>query len=581
MASHNEHKMDNDNTNDTGRVSDTLAKIRALVRDKTRFEPGDIQAVSEDDAEYPYEMEVGYAFDARVEERNINGHFKPLSTDVRGATMLDNWGSAAEQRPGMLRQAMAQLEHQLRDPETVYQQVESGLYLGAAVRFYDLNTCSGCAGHGKNQCHNCAGRGSECCHHCHGNQQVNCPNYSCTFGKVNCNTCFGSGHVSRNEYYTEYVTEYTSNGPVQVSRQNSRIVHEHCSYCHGGKVTCSTCHGASRIRCPTCAGLGEIRCGTCAGRGELTCSPCDGSGEIGGLAWSDVHVAVAHSVASGDGMADDACRIATREGPHPLAAQSSGLRLQALQRIGSDEGITVRYSMPVRLVRLAAQCGEACYQLVAYGRDLRWLTLDNMVEDLLQRDLQALNQALARMADDGLFASEVQQLLEPLQHVAASELNADVVEAVLDGEAATAHAGIISLQYAEAIEKAVLGSLRHVYTRFAKRNWWQGMLAAALLLLGGWWWSGVLTGLLLGALVLPASLWLFRHRLRQVLAAALGGEAKAERAMALARKGKRDRAATFLVLAPVLLALAGGAWLLPAHVPHSGATLENGAAIVP
>ncbi|WP_374581367.1 hypothetical protein [Pseudoduganella sp.] len=558
-------------------VSETLAKIRSLVRDKTRFEPEDIQPVSEDDAEYPYEMEVGYAFEARVEERNINGHFKPRSSDVRGESMLDNWGHAASQRPGMLRQAMDKLEQQLRDPETAYNQVESGLYLGAAVRYYDLDTCTGCAGQGKNRCHVCHGRGSEGCHHCYGNLQINCTNFSCSFGKVNCSNCYGSGQTQRTEYYTEYVTVYHNNGSETVSQPRSRTVYDRCNVCFGGKVDCGTCYGTAKIRCPTCFGTGEIRCNTCAGRGELKCTPCDGSGEVGGIAWSDVHVAATHAVASADGMPDDARQIVQKEGPHPLAAQASGVRMRALQRIGQDEGMVVRYKMPVRLVRLAAQCGEACYKLVAYGRELRWLTLDNMVEDLLQRDLQALNRALALMADDGLFATDVQKLLEPLQHVAASELNADVVEAVLDGEAAAGHAGVISQQYAETIEKAVLGSLRHVYTRFAKRNWWQGMLAALLLALGGWWWSGLVAGLLLGALALPASLWLFRHRLRKVLAQALGGDAKALRAMALARKGKRDRTATFLVLAPVVLALAGSAWLLPKQGPHASAATAAGA----
>lgn len=552
-------------------ISDTLVKIRTLVRDKTRFEPEDIQPVSEDDAEYPYEMEVGYALNARVEERNITGHFQPHSTDVRGEDMLSNWSRASAEQPGMLRRAMDKLERQLRNPETAYNQVESGMYLGAAVRFYDLDTCSGCSGQGKNKCHICRGRGSESCHHCYGNLQVNCTNYSCSFGKVNCYNCHGSGQTQRTEYYTEYVTVYHNNGSETVSQPRTRTVYDSCNLCFGGKVNCGTCNGTSKIRCPTCFGTGEIRCNTCSGRGELKCSPCDGSGEVGGLAWSEVHVAATHAVASPDGMAEDARQILQREGTHPLAAQASGLHLRELERIGQVEGIAVRYKMPVRLVRLAAQCGEACYKLVAYGRELRWLTLDNMVEDLLQRDLQALNRALAMMADDGVFATDVQKLLEPLQHVAASELNADVVEAVLDGEAAAGHAGVVSQQYAETIEKAVLGSLRHVYTRFAKRSWWHGVLATVVLALGGWWWSGLVVGLLLGALALPAGVWLFRHRLRKVLAQALGGDAKAARAMALAHKGKRDRTATFLILAPMVLALAGGAWLLPKQGPRASA----------
>jgi hypothetical protein len=63
---------------------------------------------------------------------------------------------------------------------------------------------------------------------------------------------------------------------------------------------------------------------------------------------------------------------------------------------------------------LDAACNEEKHQLVAYGTDLRWLTLDDIVEKLLRGDLKALSDALAGSADDGLFSARA-GLLTPLR----------------------------------------------------------------------------------------------------------------------------------------------------------------------
>lgn len=560
--------------------SETLAKVRGLVRDKTRFEPEDVQPVAEEDAAYPYRMVVQHALDARCVHREITGHFKASPLDVRCTGPGLPAYEERKRSPAFLRAAMEQLERQLREPETAYDALEDGLYLGARSRHYFLSSCSACDGDGKNQCHTCLGRGKEKCWECYGNLQVNCKNWSCTFGKVNCGGCGGAGTIARTESYQESVQVATTvyyNGESRTDYHTEyqtryRQVYDSCYSCYGGgKVDCSQCGGSSRIQCPTCHAVGTVRCRTCGGGGELTCQPCAGSGKTGDAAWTEVHLEVAHAIDLPEGMPEDARRIVQREGPHALASQAVQVALHALERDDGAGQLAAHYAMPVRLVRLAAECSQVRYDLVAYGRELRWLTLDDIVEDLLQRDLQSLTGALARMADDGLFASDVHKLLDPLHNVAASELNADVVEAVLDGKAATAHAGVVSAEYASAIETAVLGALRHVYTRFAKQSWWHGAAAAAVLTLAGWAWAGLLPGLLLGALALPASLWLFRWRLRKVLGAALGGEAQAARAIELARKGRRDRTAYFLVLAPVMAVLAGTAWLLPMRGPWTSA----------
>jgi len=559
-------------------ASETLGKLRDLVRDKTRFEPEDVQPLAEDDAAHPYRMVVRYALEARCEERSITGHFKPAPGDIRSARVGLAAAEERAQKPAFLRNALAKLERQLRDPGTRYDTVEEGLYLGAQARRYALQTCGDCDGEGKNECHTCRGCGSETCWKCQGGLYISCNNFACLFGKVNCGACSGLGTISRSESYQEAVQVATTvyhDGNSSTSyhteyQTHYRQVTDTCYACSWGKVDCGTCHGTAQIRCTTCHAVGTIVCRTCGGSGDLVCSPCAGSGKVGDAAWTDVHLQPAYAIDLPEDMPEDARQVVQREGPHGLAGQAAAMALLGLAS-GGASALTAEYAMPVRLVRLAAECGEVCYDIVAYGRELRWLTLDDIVEDLLQRDLRVLTGALARMADDGLFAADIGKLLEPLRHVAASELNADVVEAVLDGDAGKAHAGVISADYAATIESALLGALRHVCTRFAKQGWWHGVLMAVLLALGGWLWAGRVAGVLCGALALPASLWLFRRRLRTVLGTALGGEGKAGRALALARKGRRDRTAHFLVLAPVVLVLALGAWGLPLRGPWAGA----------
>lgn len=564
-------------------ASDTLAMVRQLVREKTRFAPEDVWSVAEEDIAYPYRLAVSYTLDAPAEHTPITGYFKPGPGDLRCADMGEVMVQEERQRHAVLGQAKARLECQLQEPETAYDTLSDGVYLGARLRHHYLATCSACAGKGRDTCYCCRGGGQEQCWECSGSLRVTCKAFSCMFGKVDCSHCRGRGYTTHTEYYTETisipvtVTENYGTGTSQhteyryenVSRQ--REVNDPCYFCfQTGKVDCSTCHGSASVQCPTCQATGMIRCRTCGGSGHLVCSPCAGSGATGHLSTIDVHLSAAHAIEQPDEMPDDALRIAHGEGAHALAQISDAIALADLVPGDGHGTVVARYAMPVRLVRLAARCSAERYHLVAYGRPLRWLTLDDIVEDLLQRDLQVLKEALARMADDGVFASDVDKLLAPLRHVAASELNADVVESVLEGKGVSAHAGVVSAQYVSDIETAVLGALRHTYTRFAKRSWWHATLASALLLLGGWLWAGLLAGLALATLALPLGVLVFQRRLRATLGQALGGALQAGRAMDLACKGRRDRTAYVMLLAPPALVLACAAWILPMLSPLPG-----------
>ncbi|STR26451.1 chaperone protein DnaJ [Janthinobacterium lividum] len=468
---------------DKEEIPTVLGKLRTLVQDKTRFEPHDITPLDEEDVLQEFSLQANYALEARFEQRVINGYFTPAGNDCRCGS--HEVGALAHvQEKERLRRAAGKLDNALRQPGQAYNGVEAGVYLPHAVKYWHLDTCSNCTGRGRINCHTCYGATTETCWNCHGGRTVSCDAYGCYgSGKVSCSYCSGSGTVS--EQVTDHITVQVptttySNGSSHTSyhsetRPQYRTEYRSCYHCSYGKVSCNTCHGSGSINCGTCRASGKVTCRTCSGVGDLRCNPCDGSGKVGKAAWVDVHVTPGYSVSLPKQVPDDARRIRDKESVHSLAAIASSLALAKVSIYNEDQPqeVDALYAAKLRIVRLDASCNAEKHHLVAYGTDLRWLTLDDIVEKLLRGDLKALSDALAGSADDGLFSAHVQGLLTPLRDVAASELNADVIESVLSGDADHAHVDVVSADYANNVRTCVLGALRQVYTRLAKQFWWK------------------------------------------------------------------------------------------------------------
>lgn len=550
-----------------------LGKLRTLVQDKTRFEPQDITPLAEDDAQQEFSLQAHYTLEARLEQRHINGYFTPSASDHCCASH-EVVPYAQGQNRDRLRRAAAKLSTALNSAGHAHDGITDGLYLGHAVKQWHLDTCNSCTGHGRVNCTTCYGSTTETCWSCHGRRTVSCNAYGCHgSGKVSCSYCSGSGLVM--EQVTDYVTVEVpttiyDNGNSRTSyhtetRTQYRNVQRTCHHCSYGKVTCNTCHGNGSVNCSTCRASGSVTCRTCSGVGDLRCNPCDGSGKVGSAAWIDVHVAPAYSVSLPEQAPDDARRIREKEGVRSLAAIASSLALAKVSIDDEDlpQEVEALYAGKFRIVRLDAACNGESHHLVAYGSDLRWLTLDDIVEKLLRGDLKVLSDALAGSADDGLFSAHVQGLLVPLRDVAASELNADVIEAVLSGDTNHAHAEVVSADYASNVRTCVLGALRQVYTRLAKQFWWKGALGALAATIGVWFFFGRGMGAFAGLLATGAAWLLFKRQVKTVLAEALGGSKQAERAMLIAGKGGRHQLAYTLVLAPAIAVALGAGYGLP------------------
>ncbi|WP_348698382.1 hypothetical protein [Duganella fentianensis] len=561
--------------------AEALEMVRTLVRDKTRFEPDDLQQLHGEDLQQPMTLSAHYTLRTHLAEHAINGAtFSAHASDHRCDSRFEVVDAANDDSDDRLKVAHAKLAQHLARADAEYNSVSEGRYLGYARRHWHLEGCTPCCGSGKVSCYTCHGSRQETCDQCSGRRTVSCTGIGCYGGQVNCTTCYGTGSVRSSETYTEPVSvattvyrdgqSYTSYHTEYQSR--SRDVSRPCSGCSYGKVQCRVCWGSGIVNCVRCGASGSITCRTCTGAGKLTCNPCAGSGKVGKTAWIEVHAAIEYALTLPDQAGDDVRRITAAAGLHGTAVMADQLRLAQVvtqpHRVGE---FRADYQLLLRIVRLAVECSEKEYDLVAYGKPLAWLTLDDIVEDLLRKDLQALSQALAQVADDGLLAADVDALLKPLHAVAASELNADVIESVLDGNTEQSHGHVVSLDYAQTVRTAVLGALRHIYTRQAKRSWWHGTLAVCGATLAVWLFSQLGYAILAGLAATAASIVWFRHRMRRLLADALGGSNQAERAIALATRSKRQRLAYFLILAPALLALVLLASMLPSRGWMAGA----------
>lgn len=561
---------------DTTAPGNALEKLRTLVQDKTRFEPHQITALAEEEVLQDFALQANYVLEARLESRLINGYFSPSAGDDCCAAHQVAPRAQAEAKE-RLRRAAGKLETALQQSGHRYNAIEPGLYLGHAVRHWHLDQCLSCHGDGRVNCTTCYGSTTETCWKCHGRRNLSCDGYGCFgSGKVSCTYCHGTGNVL--EQVTDYITVEVpttiyENGSSRTtyhteSRTQYRNVTRTCHHCSYGKVTCNTCHGSGNINCGTCRASGSVTCRTCNGVGDLHCNPCDGSGKTGEAAWLDVHVTPAYSLNLPKQAPDDARRIRDKESVHSLAQLANSLSLVKVSMYDPDhpQEVDALYAGKLRIVRLDAVCNQEKHHVVAYGSDLRWLTLDDIIEKLLRGDLKTLTDALASSADDGLFSSHVESLLTPLRDVAASELNADVIESVLSGANDHAHVDVVSPDYANSVRTGVLGALRQVYTRLAKQFWWKAALGALVATVAVWFFFGGKFGALAGLAMTGAAYLLFNHQVKTVLSGALGGKAQAERAMQIASKGRRNRLAQILVLAPATLAVLASAYLLPVRV---------------
>ena len=535
-----------------------LSKVREILREKTRFKPEDVQPVDEKNLQQPIRVRVIHELLARVEDRTINGFFQRKETDNE---TFSPYSDAKKECPERLRLGSSKLRSFLALPETSYSALAAGCLLPHARSHWHLDTCGTCGSVGKVTCGTCYGKKQVTCHSCNGGMYVshNACNGS---GYTNCMTCNGSGQQS------------TING------QSGRLEYRTCTGigCRYGKVFCGGCNGTGKIRCSVCNVTGKITCRTCSGRGDLTCKHCQGSCKVGDAACVDVMSTLSYELILPKDADSAAPAIGGKEGPHGVAALTeNGISLETVteDEPNAPKKVTADYQGVLEIAHLAAACNGKEYHLTAYGTDLRWLTMDGIVEDLLRGDLAALQNALIEAGDEDFYASRLDHVLPALKHVAASELNSELMTSVLEGISsdsdAPAHCdSVVSADYAKQVKAGTLGSLRVIHTRLGLEFWWKVSAAAGLAGILVWLFSTNWGAAIAGLAAATAGWHFFKRKVKAVLSDALGGSSHAQRAMDIATKGKRNRVAMGIVIVPAVLLTIGMFFGLPRHGPWGG-----------
>ena len=121
------------------------------------------------------------------------------------------------------------------------------------------------------ECHICGN--PEYCQECGGDGYIPCE--YCSYGKVDCSKCEGSGHLDCKKCEgSGQVDCETCDGTGEDSEG------EMCQTCYGdGKVDCETCDGDGKVDCNLCDGNGNEECEHCDGNGNEECESCEGTGE--------------------------------------------------------------------------------------------------------------------------------------------------------------------------------------------------------------------------------------------------------------------------------------------------------------
>lgn len=526
-----------------------LAKLRDLVQRRTRFDASEVQGVSEACVAQTLRIQATHALAFQVNTAGITGR-----TAIPGARVKSTHPEtdAVHSGPERLAIGMQRLSETLCEPSTTYNQLRDGLWLAADNVHYELHGCSPCNGRGSVTCHTCSGARTETCYSCSGRGSSTC--YSCNMGKVSCPSCYGTCFVTRGE--TEYYTEQVWVNGQYETYHRSRWVNRQvpCTSCVYGKVTCSHCSGRGELNCITCSTRGTITCRTCGGAGDLRCNPCEGSGRVGTSAWVEVHHKASYAMDWTGALDDRATAIGEAKGLHGVAQEA---RVLALDNVGRDtalpsSALVASYDGELDIRHLDAACGGDHYAVVAYGVNRQWLELDDIVDDLLLGDLEALRSALVSADTSGGWFRRLDVLLQPLRHVVDSELNTTLVDAILDGQELDESRALVSAEYAEKLRHALLSALKRIYNRVAVGTWWVMPLLCAALAFATWRLNHPYLAMIPAVGAIPLSMGLLRLRAMRVFNSVLGSKDKARKALEHIRKARHHYVAQGLHGVPTL-----------------------------
>jgi hypothetical protein len=332
-------------------------------------------------------------------------------------------------------------------------------------------------------------------------------------------------------------------------------VTEKCNVCTYGKVTCNKCFGSSQINCGLCSATGMLTCNSCSGLGYISCVPCEGSGRTGEANWADVYISSEYKLTLFENPYDESIEIQSKEGVHGLAALAAEFAFEKLLATGHlNSRITANYKGFFKLYRLEASCNVKNYSIVAYGKDYKWLTLANLIEDLVVNDIKDLQKVLLESVSQGIFNNETDGLLTATKNVIASEVNTDLIDADFTSNTEQS-SDMFSAEFASNVKSNIKGAIKLIFTRLARKFWWKLSLAIPLIYFSSWFFWGQHLEILisLGAIVIG---WIiFRHQTSKLLESNAIEKSHGKWMFDSAKRTGSDRIANAIVVLPALALL--------------------------
>lgn len=541
-----------------------LQNLRTLIRDKTRFEPDEVQPISQIEFQQPFSIKVEHKLEAVVTTSNINGYF--LNKDQSEKIEHADPKNAAE-KEWLERQSLAahQLTSLLNKPETTYNQVKPGEFLPNNRKFWKLNTCGGCQGKGKLVCGHCHGAGEVDCYSCNGSAKVRCTDHSCLNGRSTCTKCHGSGRMRRETPYQVSYTAYNSAGPYTAYRTEYRTEYYSCNSCSGGRVTCPICSGRGHLNCMACLVTGKVRCSGCGGSGAITCNTCSGSGAVGIASWVDINVSQQYSLKLPDDSDSDAKAAIEVEGIHGLPKISEKF-LHTNTEFNESLPNTVLswYDGFLPIAKLEVTCGDSKFGLAAYGTELRWIRHDGMLEYLLEPDLKQLEQALGESLKEGAFEVRIDHLIEPLKLMVSSEINSDILDKEISENNGSSSELLISEGFSARVKQAITGVLSKIYARLAKRFWWKlALLVLIFDMFFSWIMKNADIGMSVGVLIVILGYVFFSRNVAKLLNREMNGFERGEKLARSAKKSNSNSNARLIVILPSVFLIIGLRTFIP------------------
>lgn len=448
-----------------------LQELRRLVQEKTRFEPSDLKILSDSKSAYLLRIRVRHELYGQIRSSvayKSTVQFNDPDWERGGPQQVENRFSAQKDI------ARKKIFSHLLEQNAVFSPVHDGLVLSDHKKYWSLSPCVTCRKLGKVTCRICSGSTEKMCSLCAGQGYKNCIVCSGT-GRSPCIRCGGAG----GQFTT--VSVFIDG---QTTYQTQRVT---CGTCAGlCTQNCIACGATGKFNCHTCYCSGKVDCTVCEATGAVMCRDCLGSGEVGTTCGGEIHLNRSFSLEWHH--ADDDVAQAIQ---NSLDIQSIEKLCEARMLIKDavrthEDGFDADYTCELSVYSIRAECNRMHFKIVAYGQPIRWLSLDNIFDNLLQSDLNALNSAVMTTQLKGWFSLDYSPLANALQNVCQSEMNTEIVEATFNSERQRSVIGLTSTEYQKSVQVALLSALQIVQNRIAKRHLVASSLICSLSALLGW-----------------------------------------------------------------------------------------------